>query len=688
MTDLFFDYETRSAVDIKHGLDVYARAVEPTVLCWSLDDGPIHTWEIGMCRPERFINLAYNPEISLVAHNVTFDAAVLHRAWGLYVPPERLHCTSARAYAHSLPGSLEAAGAALGLPLDKQKTAEGRKLVLLFCKPNKQGKYNDRDSHPEEWAAFVEYCRQDVVALREIHARLPAYNYQGEHKLIWDLDQRINQRGFHVDLDLARAAIKVTEEGKKRSDKALDKLTSGHVTSAGQRDRILMHLVGEDGVNLVDLKASTLRQTLENEELDEASRLLLELRLEGGKNSASKYKRLLESTGPDGRLRYTLQYGGGSRTGRWAGRIFQPHNLPRPSVHDADYIEEVIVPGIKSGAVLAPGAELVYGTPATACADALRSAIEAAYGRELVVADWSNIEGRMLAWLAGEDWKLRAFREYDAGIGPDLYKLIYSRSFSKPLDELTKDDRQVGKCQDLGCGFGGSVGAFVTFASVYGISLDGLADTVPPTVSKEVWGKAQESHDWAVKNERDYGLDRDVFAACHALVQVYRQSHPATVRFWYDLHDACKDAVRQPGTVRTVGLLKVWRSGAWLIIQLPSGRRLLYAKPEIRRGDDDKEVLTYMNARAKQWRRIPSWHGLLVENVVQAAANDVLRAALLRVDPEAPVVLHVHDEIVTEPEKGTFPLERLIHLMTQPMPWSRGLPLAAAGYVADRYRKE
>lgn len=343
---------------------------------------------------------------------------------------------------------------------------------------------------------------------------------------------------------------------------------------------------------------------------------------------------------------------------------------------------------MKSGEVLD---ELLYGPPMEACANVLRSAIMAPEGCSLVVADWSNIEGRVLAWLAGEEWKLRAFREFDAGTGPDLYNLIYARNFSKPVEEVTKKERAVGKVMDLSGGFGGSVGAFVSMAAIYGTDLDALAETVPGTVSRDVWQTAERSYEWAVKNGKLYGLEKPVWIACRALVEVYRQSHPATVQFWHELHYACLNATKNPGVLYHVGRLKVWRSGAWLIVELPSGRRLLYANPEIRRDKEDRETLTYMNARAKQWRRIPTWHGLLVENLVQAGANDILRVGLTRAEENGmDTVLHIHDEPVVEEvdERAQECLQDLIGLMTREIEWAPGLPLAAAGYVAKRYRKE
>lgn len=684
MTPLFFDFETRCQLPISVGTERYARAAEPTLLSYALGDGPVSLWEIDRPRPERFINLCHNPDVLLVAHNVPFDEAILRNAWGITVPPERLHCTQAQAYAHSLPGSLQALGAALGLGHDTAKDAEGHKIMLKFCSPLKDGTYRDRHSHPEEWAKYCEYARQDVVALREVYKRLPTHNYSGDHKRVWNLDFEINRRGFAVDLELAQAAVKVTEKAKRRMDKQVADLTGGAATATTQRDKVLLHIVGDHGLNLVDLKASTIRELLDGE-LDEATRTLLELRLEGSRNATSKYQKMLD-TACDGRVRYTLQFSGADRTGRWAGRGLQPQNLLRPNISDFEYIEDVLIPAIKSGAVLGKDMEPVYGTPVDACANALRSAIMAEEEKVLTVADYSNIEGRVLAWLAGEEWKLEAFRQFDAGTGPDLYKLLYHRLFRVPLEAVGKKERTVGKVADLACGFLGSVGAFVSFAAIYNLDLAELTAETPGIVPPHAWQKGLDSYKWAVENERDYGLERDVYAACRALVEVYRQSHPATVQFAYDLHNAMIFCTDNPGVVHTVGRLKVWRSGAWLIVELPSGRRMLYAGPKVRRNDEEREVLTYMNARGKQWRRMVSWGGLTVENVTQAVANDVLRVGLTRVaDAGYATVLHVHDEIVDEGEPH---LAELIDLMTRQIEWAPGLPLAAAGYVATRYRKD
>lgn len=686
MARLFFDFETRSPADIAVGYDNYFPVAEPTLLTWALDDGPVNVWELGMRRPERFINLCYNPGIKLVAHNAPFERHCLKYFYAVEVALERWHCTMAQAYAHSLPGSLEVLGTALGLPLKKQKIADGKKLVLLFCKPDQKGKYPDRHSHPDEWRRYVEYGIGDTEALREVFKRMPAHNYSGKHHDMWCLDQRINSRGFAIDVALAKAAVKVTEKTKKRLDAEVNALTDGDITAATQRDRVLTRLVGEDGLLLTDLSAGTLRKELENDALDSASRRLIELRLETALTSTSKYKRMMKMAGADGRVRWTMQFAGADRTGRWAGRGIQPQNFVRPSIDNPEYIEEIIVPAIKSGDVLKDYAPEVYGHPNRACADALRATIWAPPGKKLVVADWSNIEGRVLAWLAGEEWKLQAFREADAGTGPDVYKLGYSRMFRVDVGSITKFQRTLGKVIDLAGGFAGSVGAFASMAAIYEVDLDALVETVP--VTSAVRDKAQRAYEWALTQERDYGLQPETWQTCHALVQAYRAAHPETEQFWNELWSAMIHATESPDTVISVReKLLVWRSGDFLIVQLPSGRRLLYARPRVKRDEENRPSLSYVTARNKQWRRTPSWRGLPVENVVQAIANDFLREALPRIDPVMPVVLHVHDEIVTEVEENEPGVERLVELMNVRPEWASDIPLASEGYESRRFRK-
>jgi DNA polymerase len=355
-------------------------------------------------------------------------------------------------------------------------------------------------------------------------------------------------------------------------------------------------------------------------------------------------------------------------------------------------------------------------TPNEAASLCLRHVIAAAPGNELVVCDWSNIESRVLAWLANETWKLEAYRAVDRGEGVDLYKLLFSQFFGMAVKDIGDTERQGGKVIELACGFGGGVGAIVTMAQIYQLDLEPLAGLVLPRATDDQRKKAYKAWRRAFLKNEDYLLEPKVYQACDVLKQTYRASNTAIDDLRHEMDKATKTAVKQPGTVFTVGRCKIWAVAArWLIIELPSGRRLLYANPRLEHevekdpeGGKDivREYISYATARGKTWLRERSWSGLFIENPVQAVANDVLRGALLRVDADAwtvpaiatflhalppeersAICLHVHDEIVLDVPIGSYPLERLLALATEGFPWSVGLPLAAAGWSGPRYGK-
>lgn len=693
---LYFDTESYSEVPLERGLDQYRRAAEVMVATYALDNEPVELWDrtshLGM--PRKLEAAFLNKDVILTAHNVPFDRAMVEHGLGIYTPIERWHCTMAQAYAHSLPGSLEALGPALGLPLERQKLADGKRWIDLFCKPQRGGKRATRKTHPVDWAKFLEYAIQDTDTLREVHRKMPAHNYQGEHLDLWYLDQEINERGFQADLDLAHAALTVCEATKARLDDEVDKMTDGAITAATQRQRVLRQLIGNDGLDIFNLQRDTIDKILERDDLEPSARRLLEIRAEASMTSQSKYNRLLESVGPDGRLRFTTQYAGAGRTGRWAGRIFQPHNLPRPTMKWEE-IESVVIPAVKRGTV-----DVLYRNVNEACSNALRSLIVAAPGHELLVGDWSNIEGRVLAWLAGETWKLRAYEANDNGTGPDLYVLLYSKSFGIEIADVSKDQRQIGKGQELSSGYGGGVGAGVNIAATYGLDIPKLGTIVPDLVPADIYNRAERNWKTALVKGLDFELEAAEYIALDCLKQVWRRQNPAIVQLWWDVERAVKQAIANPGSAFSVGRCTIWSTGKWLIIELPSKRRLMYAQPKVKvvvevdETDDELEVKTreqisYLSAKGKQWRSERTYAGKIVENIDQAISNDVLRAGLVRsVKTGLHPVLHVHDEIVTEERIGAYCLNDLVKAMTDPLSWSAGLPLKVSGYVANRYRKE
>lgn len=694
MSFFFLDSETRSKTRLDHGLDQYMQTVEPLIWTFGDESGDVDVWDVteGSEMPAQLEDAILDERVTLVAHNVPFDRNAMRYGHGHDIPLDRWWCTMSQAYAHGLPGSLEALGPVLGLPNDVQKLVAGKKLIQLFCVPKKGKPWATKKGYPVEWAEFIDYAVGDTVALREIFRRLPKYNYDEAGRKLWIVDQEINERGFYIDQELCRAALEIRDSMKAHLNAEVEELTGGVVTAGTQRQRMHHYLVGESGLLLLDLTKDTIEKTLKDETLDPDTRRLLELRRDSSLTSLTKYERALERVGPDGRMRHTLQYAGAGRTGRWAGRGVQPHNMPRPK-RDGDEIEHKIIPAILDGSLPQKVDDVNQ-----ACQDALRGMIVAAPEHEFLVSDWSNIEGRCVAWEADEHWKLAAFRANDAGEGEDLYKILYGKLFNEPAETVSGKNRQKGKAFELAFGYGGGVGACVTAAATYGVDLPELARVAIEGSTPEFYNKAEKAWRRAFIRGEDHRLEPDVYIGCDIAKQMYRRANPEIAQLWRDVGRAMRWAVERPGSVHHVAKCRIWRNGAWLIVELPSKRRLFYADPKITSSvefDEDTGELTkrdsvsYMAAKAKQWRRERSYGGKFVENFTQAIANDVLRAAAIVARDEGyPLVLHVHDELVAEVLKGFYELSGLIEIMERPLWWSEGLPLKAAGYTATRYRKD
>lgn len=638
---LFLDLETYCDTPISAGTHRYAERAEILLFAYACDDGPVAVIEHpARAEVEKIVSRASE----IVIHNSAFDRTVLRHALGVDLPVAKIIDTYVLALAHSLPGSLGQLGGLLKVPTDKAKDAEGKKLIHLFCKPRPARSKIARataTTHPQEWSKFVNYAQQDVLALREIHKRLPRWNNTDDERRLWQLDQKINDRGVQIDLELVTAAQRAVAETQALLAEDVRERTDGAVGAATQRDALLRYVSEQYGLELDDLRGSTVEKLLEDESLPADLRELLQVRLSASTTSVAKYEALARSTSSDGRLRGTLQFCGAARTGRWAGRLFQPQNLPRPSLKQNEI--DVAIEAMKAGAE-----QMLLDDVMSAASAAIRGAITAALEKKLVVADLANIEGRMLAWLAGEKWKLEAFAQYDAGKGPDLYKLAYARSFNKRAEDVTKDERQIGKVQELALGYQGSVGAFGSMAAIYGVTLP----------------------DEQVK----------------AIVAAWRKAHEQTVGFWYELQDAALYAIKSPGRRVTCRRLALVREGAWLRLILPSGRSLCYPSPQI---DDGKLSYMGVNQYTRQWERIKTYGGKLVENVTQAAARDVLADGMLRAEAAGyRVVLSVHDELITEtPDDPRYSAHGLSAIMATQPRWAAGLPLAAEGFEAARYRK-
>jgi DNA polymerase len=695
MTTLWLDCETYSEADLKKvGTHAYAEhpSTEITVAQWAIDDGEP---QVGDCTdshqhvPNELSIPLLDPTVTVVAHNSAFDRTLLRHVWGVDVPVERWLDTMVQAMAHGLPGSLDKLSTILGLPSDEAKDKRGRELIQLFCKPRPKGhklRRATRDTHPNEWAEFLEYSRMDIVAMRAVHRRLPRWNYAPGHPelALWHLDQRVNDRGFAVDVDLARAAIDAVADEQSRLKYEVTDATDGAVTNASQRDELLSYILLEHGVSLPDMRADTLERRAKDPELPEAVRRLLEIRLEATKTSTAKYKALVSAVSRDGRLRNTMQFCGAQRTGRVAHRLFQPGNMPRPSPGFDGEAQEAAIESLKAGA-----ADLVYDNVMRLTSDCIRGTIIAPPGRKLVVADLANIEGRALAWLASEEWKLDAFRAFDRGEGADIYKLAYAKSFGTRPEAVDKQQRQIGKVQELMLGYEGGVGAYLTGAATYGFDVADLAVAVKNATPADTWARTLDSFDWFKGKGLTYGLPIEHWAACRVLVDSWREAHAKTKELWHGLKDAYAAAVSHPGETFSAGRwLRVRRDGAWLRIRLPSGRYLCYLQPEV--ADDGQCSYMGIDQYTRRWARIKTHGGKLVENVTQAAARDVLFANMPRIEAAGyEILVSIHDELLTEtPDTDAYSSGDLAALMSTVPEWAGGLPLAAAGFEAYRYRKE
>lgn len=654
MTTLYLDLETYSPVPITHGTHRYAEEAEILLVAFAWDDGPVTVWDSTAKGWDSFrgvLQWAVDHADTIVIHNSHFDRTVL-RHCGVNIPVEKIRDTMVQALAHSLPGSLGTLCDVLGVPTDKAKDKAGKKLIHLFTKPrpkNMKLRRADSASHPTEWAEFIEYARLDVDAMRDVSGRLPNWNNSRSERNLWRIDQRVNDRGIAIDLELAGAALRAFRRTSGTLAARAADLTGGHVTKLTQGARFLQYLKDYHNFAPENLTKSTVAELLRSSSLTPFVRELLEIRQQAAATSPAKYKVLLDATSSDGRLRGTLQFCGASRTGRDAGRIFQPQNLPRP-VMDADVIETGI------SAMKLDCEDLMFDNVTDLCSSAVRGCLVAPAGRKLVIADLSNIEGRVLAWLAGEDWKIKAFYDFDRGVGHDLYVVAYAKGFNVDPEEVVENKkngdgsmRQYGKTMELACGYQGGVGAFRTMGG--------------PAVA-------------AMTDEE-----------IQPLVTAWRNSHANVVKLWYGVEAAAKTVIRKPEDVTFYDKLQFDMKDGWLRIKLPSGRYLSYRNAKIEEGRITFEGL---NQYTRKWERIETYGGKLVENITQAVARDVFMTGMVGAEEHGyEVCIRVHDELITEtPDTLEYNVPQLASIMATNPSWAVGLPLAAAGFETHRYKKD
>ncbi|AAT38391.1 putative DNA polymerase protein [Burkholderia phage BcepC6B] len=677
---------------------------------WAIDDGPVGTWDVttGAPMPVELDEAIDAADEYWWQNGGMFDRVVLkHAAPEIYarMPEHKWRDTMVQAYAHGLPGKLALLCEIFNIPTDQAKDKEGAQLIQLFCKPrpaNSGLRRATRETHPEQWAKFLTYAGADITAERAVHKAMPRWNYPNNvtELALWHQDQRINMRGMQMDVELAEAAVRAIDRAQKELAARTVELTDGEVAKATQRDKLLAHLLAEYEVDLPDMKKSTLERRINDPDLPDALRELLAIRLEATMTSSSKYKTLLRGVSADGRLRGLMQFCGAQRTGRVAHRLFQPGNMPRPDVGlmvgelgvakfsdgDAERYTELGIGALKTGC-----ADLVFENVIGLTANVVRGTIVAPDGKRLYVSDLSNIEGRDAAWLAGEKWKLQAFRDFDAGIGADLYKLAYARAFGVAVEAVDKYMRQLGKVMELALAYEGGVGAFVTFTMTYKMDLDSIRAAVfaaLDTVDPEIVREARGMWEWAVKKRRTLGLPQDVFIACDILKRLWRRAHPQTSSYWPELRDAAILAISSPGKTVHARRVILRRDGEWLRVQLPSKRQLCYLAPRV---SDDGEI-SYMgvNQYTRKWQRTKTYGGKIFENLCQAVARDVLFYNAPAVEAAGyDIVLSIHDELITEaPDADDYSADELSSLIATAPAWAEGMPLAAAGFSAYRYKKD
>ncbi|EHO5987873.1 DNA polymerase I [Salmonella enterica] len=733
MNLLYLDTETFSEADLKK-VGSYAYAEHPTteiVICtYAFDEGPVQVWDAtdGSDMPRdlrRAMLKLQKPDsnIKLVGQNfLMFDRPVIKHCWGFELLVENIIDTMIVAFRHALPGSLAALCEVLNIDASMAKDKRGKALIQRFSKPTPKN-YKIRrytaDTHPKEWAEFIAYAKSDITSMREVYKKMPKWGNSEFEDRVLHLDQVINDRGFKVDVALAEAAIEAVEKHKAQLQEEAQRKYGGSLTGKDFLP-ILRELAPAHRIH--NAQKSTLNDLLADDDLPDDARTIIEMRLGAASTASTKYAPLLLGRSSDDRRRGCLQYGGAKRTLRWAGKGFQPQNLARGYYHD-DELDRGI-------AALLKGRAHRRFDVAKLTASTVRSCIIPEAGRKFVVADYSNVEGRGLAWLAGEETALDTFRA-----GLDIYCVTAGKMFGMDPDDIKKnfkEIRQIGKACELGLGYEGGVGAFVTFAKNLGLDLIEMAKTMDGTFPDHIWAATARGYEWAriqeakrpphpgEKDDRpSYILDKKVWRTCDAIKRMWRESHPQTVAFWRDLKDGILAAVRNPGREFWAGAhlrrngeraIRIWRTvefdssgrkvpGWWLCMELPSGRILSYPGIGVsvtKETDEDGRINTNVrikyqgeNQLTRQWTTLYTHGGKACENIVQALCRDLLAYAMLNVEAGGyPIVLSVHDELVCEtPDTSDYTVAELEKLMCALPEWAEGFPLVAEGAELKRYAK-
>ena len=581
--------------------------------------------------------------------------------------------------------------------MEQQKDKDGMRLIRKFSIPRKAKKgeapgllyWTHPEDAPDDFAAFVAYCAQDVEVERAIRNKLvPLSDYE---QRVWALTLRMNDRGVHLDMPLVDALQRVAEQAKDRLDKEMTEVT-GHAVTACSQVAALTRWLQTQGVDADKLNKNAIEDLLASEMHGNARRAV-ELRKEAAKTSTAKLATMAEWAGRDDRVRGLHLYHGAG-TGRFSGRGPQFQNLPRGTgtvKEPEDAVDDMLTGDAR-------WIDLIYGHPMSAVSDMLRSCLTASPGNRLLAADYSAIEGRVTAWMAGEEWKLEAFRAADAGTGPGIYELTASEILNVLVTSITKAQRQAyGKVPELALGFQGGVLAFFAMAAVYGVDMADAYEPLQKTADPEVWGRAEKRYEECLERN-DSGTDvmtRKAWIASEVTKVLWRNKHPRTVEMWHGLEDAAREAVQNPGAIATWGKISYVVRRGFLWCRLPSGRCLAYGSPRIEDrktpwGDSKPSVTALgVDSVTKKWSRSALYGGLLTENCVQGVARDLMVHGMLEAeDGGYPIVLTVHDEGVADVPLGFGSLAEFERLLCSTPSWAAGLPVVASGWGGFRYRKE
>jgi len=660
---LSIDLETYSDVNLKKaGLYRYVQspAFEILLFAYSFDGAP--TQVIDMAQGEKIplevIHALTDPQCLKHAYNAAFEWYCLSKYMGAQLPPSQWRDTMLHGLYAGYTAGLDATGRALGIPEDKQKLTTGKALIRYFCVPCKPTKSNGGRTRnyphhdPEKWALFKTYNGQDVVAEMEIERRLSVFPVPDFVQKQWETDLLINARGVAVDMDFCEGALELGETIRAQlTDEAVQLSGLQNPNSVKQLARWLSAETGDD---ITTLRKETIKELLGRDNADHVQRML-EIRQELGKTSTKKYDAIEAAVCDDGRVRGLLQFYGANRTGRWAGRLVQVQNLPRTYTEPLEFARE-LVKGRKLDAL-----RTVYGSPNDTLSQLIRTAFVAAPGNVLIDADFSAIEARVISWLADEEWRLEVFRTHGK-----IYEASASQMFGVPLERIKKGNpeyslRQRGKVAELALGYQGGV----------------------PAMRQMDTGKLlADLSDEEIKD----------------IVDKWRNTNPKIRNLWYSFNDAAIRVIQNGGSLRVrcctfARECDCIRGTTCMTISLPSGRKLYYVEPAVGENRWGGPSITYMGVNDKnKWGRIETYGGKLVENVVQAIARDCLAQAIEHLEAAGlPVVFHIHDEVVIDTaafDTNDAMLDKVVKIMSTPIPWAEGLPLGADGWVGEFFKKD